>query len=94
MTESNGILVRLGNVFYWLGTGVAVLFGIVAIAAVGFNLWGLWQHGIPEVPKIPAVLTVVPPLSYDGFIIAGIFVVLAIVVWLMGRVARYVLTGR
>ncbi len=32
-----GVLERLGNVLYWLGTGVAMLFGIVAIASLVFG---------------------------------------------------------
>ncbi len=101
MTKGIGMLARLGNVVYWLYTGLAVLFGITAIAAVGFNLWDLWQHGNPEVPK--EVLgaesglrleEVIRPPNYEGFAIAGILVVSAIVVWLMGRAARYILAGK
>ncbi len=31
MTKGIGMLARLGNVVYWLYTGLAVLFGIIAI---------------------------------------------------------------
>ncbi len=46
MTESNGMLARLGNVFYWLCTGVVVLVGIFIFASLVFGkgddrLWGV-----------------------------------------------------
>ena len=74
MTEGNGMLVRLGNVLYWSGTGVAVLFilagiyyAVPAADGVGDKGWG-----------------------YYAVRAAGS----AIVAWLIGRAARYVLAGK
>jgi len=69
VTESSGALSRLGNVLYWLCTGVAMVFGIVAILLV---------FGRGD----------------EKMLFVGFFAVLAIVVWLIGRAARYILAGK
>ncbi len=66
------MLERLANVFYWLCTGVAALFGILAIFVLVVGDKGFWVVGSWAVG----------------------FLVLAIVVWLIGRAARYILAGR
>ncbi len=117
-----GVLVRLGNVLYWLCTGVAAMFGIGAIVSGGFNLLHLWQHekGVEEIvasnekvlnkpheiegpgaeqtvepSRIEDIaIQAIPSPSYEGLAIAGMLVVSALVVWLMGRAARYILAGK
>ncbi len=45
MTEGNGMLARLGNVFYWLSTGLAVLFALAGVynAIIGGTNNEWWQ---------------------------------------------------
>jgi len=69
VTEGKGIPERLGNVVYWLCTGVTVL---VVVRAIANEING--------------------PPGDRGFTI--LFLVSAFVVWLIGRAARYILTGR
>ncbi len=69
MTESNGILVRLGNVFYWLGTGVAVLFILRGILLALESPW----------------LSLGPPRTWgDRLEDFAVNVGFAIVAWLIG----------
>lgn len=121
-----GVLARLGNVLYWLCTGVAVLFvlGGVFLALDGPSLWRdkqpffaafpeisgeepdvvdklLRGYGAtPESPKnLPdlreELLTMNSSADDENRLaLAAILAVLAIVVWLMGRAARYILAGR
>ena len=69
MTEGKGIPERLGNVVYWLCTGVTVL---IVVSAIANDING--------------------PPGDRGFTI--LFLVVAFVVWLIGRAARYILAGR
>jgi len=71
VTESSGALSRLGNVLYWLCTGVAALFALVSVYSA---LFGQVENG--------------------GWWLLGALAVLAIVVWLIGRAARYILAGK
>ena len=64
---------RLGQVFYWLATGVAVLLILVAIAMA---------------------VAASPPDLAEYRIIAAMLAVTAVIVWVIGRLIYFVLTGR
>ncbi len=86
-----GMLARLGNVLYWLCTGVAVLsvLGGVFLALDGPSLWSDKQQlsgGILELGEpVPQ-----RDKTGDGVFLAGV----GVVVWLVGRTARYILAGK
>jgi hypothetical protein len=75
MWRTEFMLARLGNVFYWMGCGLAVLAWVIAILMI----YGDYAH-------------LGPPRS-DFYFVLGLAAVTSIVIWLLGRAARYVLAG-
>jgi hypothetical protein len=71
-SDGSAMIVRLGNVLYWFGCGVAVLILVIGVLQ-------LITEGSTRSGEIWIVI---------GFIIA------ALIVWLIGRSCRYVLSGK
>ncbi len=72
------MLVRVGNGIYWLCTGVAAL---LVLGSISFALMSLEAEAAAWVAE-------------ERLTTAEVFAVLAIVVWLIGRAARYFMAGR
>jgi len=81
VTEGNGILARLGDVIYWLFSGLALMIVFVIVSFFfGFDLSFVGDgFGTLETP--------------DEEVFPQIFLV-PLVIWLIGRGVRYITSGR
>jgi len=88
------LLARLGNVLYWLCTGVAALFVLVGILSA---LPHETVAGVDEESLRYAIVVLLigrAGVTEENLGYAAVTVGAAIVVWLIGRVVRYILAGK
>ena len=60
---------RLGNVLYWLGCGIAVVWLVVCVVAIIYDT------------------------SINVVMFTTLALIISILIWLIGRACRYVLSG-